>query len=201
MVDAPRDEAVQSFPPTASIDTCAIWNILSSKALTVAARGRCHFVLAEYVKYECLVKPRKKPAPQLQARLRQELAAGTHFSVHPLTVEDLRDLSANIGRVRKFHSGELAALALARKLGNGFVTDDRTARAVAENSIGISRVRTTPHLVGWLIFLGHLSDGDIPTIIADNAALNRQYGQLGEFIQACYIHAMGLKLRIVAEAT
>lgn len=196
MVDAPRDEAVQSFPATASIDTCAVWNILSSKALSAAARGRCHFILAEYVRYECLVKPRKKPDAQLQARLNEELAAGRHFSAHPLTIDDLRDLAASVGKVRRFHQGELAALALARKLGNGFLTDDRTARSVGENTIGHSRVRTTPHLVGWLIYLGHLSDGDIPTIIADNAALNTRYGQLGEYIQKCYEHAMGLKLRV-----
>ena len=201
MVDAPRDEAVQSFPSTAAIDTCTVWNILSSKALLVAARGRCHFILAEYVKYECLVKPRKKLDAQLQARLSEELAAGKYFSAHPLSIEDLRDLATSVGKVRCFHQGELATLALARKLGNGFLTDDKAARRVGENTIGISRVRTTPHLVGWLIYQGHLSDGDIPTIIADNAALNTHYGQLGEYIQKCYKHAMGLRLRERIHAT
>ena len=50
------------------------------------------------------------------------------------------------------------------------------------------------HMVGWLIYQDHLSDGDIPTIIADNATLNTHYGQLGEHIQKCYKHAMGLRL-------
>jgi len=197
MVDAPRDGAVQSFPPIAAIDTCAVWNILSSRTLTTAARGRCHFVLAEYVRYECLVKPWNSPeSAALRARLSDELASGKHFAVHSLAIDDLRELVANVGKLGRFHRGELAALALARKLYSGFLTDDRTARKVGENALGLDRVRTTPHLVGWLVYGGHLTDGDIPTIITDNAALNKRYGSLGDFIQMCYQHAMGLKLRV-----
>jgi hypothetical protein len=196
MVDAPPDNVVLSFPAIVAIDTCAVWNILSSKTLSVAARGRCHFMLAEYVRYECLVKPRKTPNDQLQDRLREELISERYFSAIPLTIEDLRDLAVTVGKVRRFHHGEFAALALARKLGNGFLTDDLAARRVGESTIGLMRVRTTPHLVGWLVYQGHLTDGDIPTIIADNEALNTRYGQLGKHIRKCYEHAMGLKLRV-----
>ncbi|MDZ5650379.1 hypothetical protein [Nitrospirillum sp. BR 11828] len=195
MVDAPRDEAVQSFPSIAAIDTCAVWNILSSRTLTTAAKGRCHFILAEYVRYECLVKPWKSPErADLRKKLSDELASEKHFTVHSLAIDDLRELAANVSKLGRFHRGELAALALARKLSSGFLTDDRTARKVGENTLGLGRVRTTPHLVGWLVYQGHLMDGDISTIIADNAVLNKRYGALGDFIQVCYEHAMGLRL-------
>ncbi|SDF03493.1 hypothetical protein [Rhodospira trueperi] len=197
MVDAPRDEAVQSFPTIAAIDTCAVWNILCSQTLTAAVRGRCHFILAEYIRYECLLKRWKSPeSAALRTRLSGELASGKHFTVHSLEIDDLRELAANVGALGRFDYGELAALALARKLQSGFLTDDRAARRIGESTIGANRVRTTPHLVGWLVYDGHLTDGDIPTIIADNASLNKRYGSLGEFIQVCYEHAMGLKLRL-----
>ncbi len=198
MVDAPRDEAVLSFPAVVAIDTCAVWNILSSRTLTVAAKGQNrHFLLAEYVRYECLVKPRKpsESGRSLRTKLREELALGRHFSAFSLAVDDLRELVASVGPIRRFHNGELAALALATKLGNGFLTDDRAARTLGENLLGASRVRTTPHLVGWLVYCRQLTDGDIPTIIADNAAFRGENGRLGGFIQKCYEHAMGLRLR------
>jgi hypothetical protein len=45
---------------------------------------------------------------------------------------------------------------------------------VAENLIGISYVRTTPHLVGWLVYERQLTDGDIPAIISDNKAFRNR---------------------------
>lgn len=201
MVDAPRDGALQAFPRTVAIDTCSVWNILSSKTLTLAARQSCHFVLAEYVRYECLVKvwnvSSKSPADRtaLQAKLSEALAAGKHFSVQPLSVDDLRGLVADVQTVRRFDRGELAALALARKLYSGFMTDDRIARRVGEEALGLDRVRTTPHLVGHLVYVGQLSDGDIQAVIKDNVALNTRYGNLEEYIKKCYEHAMGLRLR------
>lgn len=199
MVDAPRDDDVRTFPPVSAIDTCSVWNILCSPTLSAAVSGRGrHFVLAEYVRYECLGKPRKNSTEADSAlcdKLKVELANSRQFSVHPLSVDDLRDLVASVGSPRRFHQGEVAALALARKLGNGFLTDDRAAQKVGESALGESRVRTTPHLVGWLVYDGQLADGDIPTIVADNKAYRTRRGFLGPFIQKCYEHAMGLRLR------
>ena len=199
MVSAPKDEVIQSFPAMSAIDTCAVWNILCSRTLSLATKsGNRHFILTEYVRYECLVKPRKNTSiieTSLQDRLREELKTNTHFSTYPLTVEDLQDLARCIGAPQRFDRGELAALALAYKLRNGFITDDRAARAVGQSTIGESHVRTTPHLVGWLVYTGQLSDGDIPEIITDNENYRKGYGALGAFIQACYKHAMGLRLR------
>lgn len=196
MVDAPRNEAVQSFPPVNAIDTCAVWNILSSKILTAAVKGRAKFVLAEYVRYECLTKFRKNPEADadLRERLSRELASGEHFRTQKLEVGDLQELVASVGSVSRFHRGELAALALARRHGKGFMTDDRIARKIGEDVLGTDRVRTTPHLVGWLSYGGFLTDGDIPVIIADNHAFRGEYGKLGPFIYKCYEHAMGLRL-------
>jgi hypothetical protein len=199
MVNPPRDDFLLTFPTISTIDACAVWNILCSHTLTIAAKCRNrHFILAEYVRYECLVKPRKKPTNidmELQAKLQNELASNRHFSSYALKVEDLRDVVSTIGSVRRFHQGELAALALARKLQHSLVTDDHVARGVAENLLGTSCVRTTPHLVGWLVYEAQLTDGDIPTIIADNKTFRNNKGFLGDFIQACYEHAMGLRLR------
>jgi predicted nucleic acid-binding protein len=199
MINPPRDESLLSFPAISTIDACAVWNILCSRTLTSAAKCRHrHFILTDYVRYECLIKPRKKPTDidiELQAKLESELATNLHFSSHSLKVEDLRDVVSNVGVVRRFHRGELAALALARKLNHCFVTDDYAARSVAENSLGTFKVRTTPHLVGWLVYERQLTDGDIPRIIADNKAFRNSKGHLGDFIQACYEHAMMLRLR------
>lgn len=199
MVSPPDDDAVRTFPMMSAIDTCSVWNILCSQKLAQAAKsGKRHFILAEYVLYECLTKPRKGNSTfekDLQQRLRKELEDSSHFSSHNLTVEDLQTVSRHIGALRRFDRGELAALAVAHKLRNGFITDDRTARMVGESTIGKPSVRTTPHLVGWLVYSGQLSDSDIPTIIADNENFRNRYGSLGKYIQACYEHAMGLRLR------
>ncbi|KAA0593968.1 hypothetical protein J2848_004134 [Azospirillum lipoferum] len=199
MVDAPRDDALRVFPAVSAIDTCAVWNILSSRTLSAAiSRKGCHFVLAEYVRYECLGKPRTnltEADAALCEKLKTEITSSKQFSVHPLGVDDLRDLVATVGSPKRFHHGEVAALALSRKLGNGFLTDDYAARKVGENTLGQDRVRSTPLLVGWLVYDGQLTDGDIPVIVADNKAYRNKRGFLGSFIQKCYEHAMGLRLR------
>lgn len=199
MVDAPKDEVIRDFPSTLAIDTCAVWNILCCRSLTIAAKNRNHhFVLADYVRYECLVKWRKNTTAieaEMQSQLRDELATKRNFSVHNVEIADLLELVAVVGSPRRFDKGEFAALALARKLRNGFLTDDRAARKVGEHAIGTSMVRTTPHLVGWLIYKGQLTDGDIPQIINDNIKFRGSNGHLGAFIKKSYEHAMGLRLR------
>ncbi|MDK9721980.1 MAG: hypothetical protein OEL53_12440 [Rhodospirillales bacterium] len=197
MVNPPPDEMISSFPFVLSIDTCSVWNVLCSKTLHIAARikGR-HFVLAEYVRYECLVKPSSRTDLQeLRTRLQNELGSKGCFSVQPLTVDDLVALSRTPKAVRRLHHGELAAIALAQKLQNGFLTDDQNARQNAAGALGNSRVRTTSHLVGWLVYEGQLSDGDIPTIINEHKAFEQEKAHLEPYIQSCYEHAMGLRLR------
>ncbi|NIZ01197.1 hypothetical protein [Thalassospira lucentensis] len=197
MSNAPRDQAILEFPAVASADTCAVWNILSSRTLSSAIKGRCHLTLAKFVLYECLDKPRKKPSEDLHLReqLRKEITSGKHFSLHELEIEDIQHLVADVGDIRRFDKGELAALALARKYRSGFITDDRVAKKVGERIVGNLCVRTTPHLVGWLVYCGHLTDGDVKTIISDNDNYRNTQGRIGIYIQQCYEHAMGLRIR------
>ncbi len=199
MVDAPPDEAIQTFPQILVTDTCAVWNVLCSRTLTNAARGKQrYFVLADYVRYECLFKPRRTASNMekgLQGQLRDQLADSRCFSVYQLEIEDLLELVRVVDSPRRFDKGELAALALAMKLRKGFLTDDRAAKKIGEKVIGANFVRTTPHLVGWLVFVGQLSDGDIPGIIRDNKAFRGEKAHLGDFFEKCYEHALGLLLR------
>jgi predicted nucleic acid-binding protein len=199
MIDPPRDEVIRTFPMEAATDTCSVWNILCSRVLTSAAKSKGHqFILSDYVRYECLVKVRRRPTDldrDLQMRLRNELATSRNFSVQMLGVDDLRLLAADAQILKKLDRGELAALALAQKLYKGFITDERAARRVAESVLGLSRVRTVPHLVGWLVYCRHLTDADIAQIIADNTSARNDRGRIGEFIQKCFEHALGLLLR------
>jgi hypothetical protein len=84
---------VSSFRIVAVTDTCAVWNILSARALhraTIAAR--CCFSLTDFVLYECLLKPRKMMTNadrELQRRLRAARDAG-QFKSYALDVEDLQ---------------------------------------------------------------------------------------------------------------
>jgi predicted nucleic acid-binding protein len=205
MVEPPRDEAVRHFPIEAITDTCSVWNILCSRVLTSAAKSKGHqFILTDYIHYECLVKKRKRPSDldqDLQKRLRSELTTSQNFSVQTLGVDDLLFLAAYPGVLKQLDRGELSALALAQKLRKGFLTDERAARKAAESVLGLAQVRTVPHLVGWLVYGGHLTDSDIPQIIADNTAARNDKGRIGKFIQKCFEHALGMRLRdqIVAQ--
>ncbi len=50
----------RSFCNLVAVDTCAVWNILSAKKLSLAAfSSGVHFVITPMVNYECLYKPRK----------------------------------------------------------------------------------------------------------------------------------------------
>ena len=46
-------------------DTCAVWNVLSSKNLYQASiASGCNFCCTAFVEYECLIRPRKKTRPE-----------------------------------------------------------------------------------------------------------------------------------------
>jgi len=199
MANPPRDRSITSFPTTLSIDTCTVWNVLCSNEVVAAAKSQQRvFVLADFVRYECLVKQRKSvTAAQTVAQkiLSNELKANKYFCGQTLEVGDLIALVTAVGSAKRFHKGEFAALALAHKYHCGFMTDDTGARRVGENVLGEMVVRTMPHLVGWLVYVQQLSDGDIPKIIDAHDEIEDGRGHLGEFIQACYEHAMMLRLK------
>lgn len=157
------------------IDTCAIWNILSSKLLyTTANNAECLFCCTYFVYYECLYKPRKNPKQaeiELQNRFRQEYENGK-FKYYHLTIEDLQDVEVLQVRKKK-DKGELASIAFAKKTRQAFITDDRGARIEAAKSMDSKMVQTTPHLLAWLIFINYLSDRDLQSIIGEHKQSDR----------------------------
>ncbi|MBD6616002.1 hypothetical protein FNW02_09210 [Komarekiella sp. 'clone 1'] len=157
------------------IDTCAIWNILSSQLLyTTANNAGCLFCCTYFVYYECLYKPRKNQKQaeiELQNRFRHEYKNGTIKYYH-LTIEDLQDVEVIQVRKKK-DKGELASIVFAKKTRQAFLTDDTRARKLAAQSMNSKMVQTTPHLLAWLIFINYLSDSDLQPIIGEHKKSDR----------------------------
>lgn len=148
------------------VDTCAVWNVLSSLRLYGAAReAGCHFCVTAFVQYECLIKRRsaiKESDKSLMDRLRKEQRAGA-FRMDTSTIDDLQRL-AELEQRKKLGKGELSSIAFAMKIGQAVMTDDQKARKLAEE-VRHPLVQTTPHLYAWLIFTARLSEADKGSII------------------------------------
>ena len=161
---------VSAFALVNAIDTCSIWNMLSSPRLLSAALAKgCGFVVAGYVRYEAIEKQRTNPSQAdliMQQNLKGRLENKKGFASEPISLSDLTAV-ANIPEVRRLGRGEIAALALARKLRSAILTDDQRARWLASKA-GVDRAQTTPHLLGWLLYEGALSDGDVGDIIIEH---------------------------------
>ena len=188
---------VRSFNPGNSIDTCAIWNLLSSARLTAAARNRqCWFAVAGYVRFEALDKPRSSLTPgedAMRGELRNRLSRGQEFREVQLSVADLAAV-AHLPASRRLGRGEVAAAALALKIRCALMTDDQKARRQL-SSLGITHIQTTPHLLGWLSYHGEITDGDIPTIIAQHEErISHAPSRLTKFFKATWRHACALLL-------
>ena len=56
-------------------------------------------------------------------------------------------------------------------------------------------------MVGWLVLVQALNDYEVNAIIADNKVLRDDGGHIGKYIQACYHHALILKLRDMTTKT
>ncbi len=175
------------------IDTCAIWNVLSSKRLTSAAKAaRCHFSATRFVYYEALHKRRKAPVKEdieLQNHLRKERAAG-FFGDCSLDIGDLQEVDILERRMR-VGKGELSSIAFAKKAGLAFMTDDQKARKLGSGIVGSSRVQTTPHMLGWLFFIGQLSDSDKSVVIDQH---ERYGGPLRPYFETMYNEALRCRL-------
>lgn len=188
---------VDQIVRTAVVDTCAVWNVLSSALLHRQCRSQnFHFALTSFGLYECLHKPRKKENradEQLCQRLRAARDRG-EFPEHSLSVEDLQEVALLENR-RRLGMGELAGIAFAKRVGLGFQTDDMRARKLAASVLDEGSIQTTPHVLGWLFFMGHLVDGDLPTIIAEHESLNRP---LKPYFEQMYQEAM--RCRLMARA-
>lgn len=188
---------VGTFAQTNAIDTCAIWNVLSSGRLVSAAlaKKRC-FVVADYVRYEALERPRTNPEPcelELQNKFRDRIQKDRGFYGQSVSLGDLQAI-ANMPAVNRLGQGEIAALALARRMRIGFMTDDQKARLGADEA-DVGPAHTTPHLLGWLVYDGALGDTDVGIVIAEHeASVPKKNGQLTRYFQAAYEEACSRRL-------
>ena len=160
-------------------DTCSVWNVLSSLRLHGAAKeARCEFCITNFVRYECLTKPRKTNTSaevELVRRLTKEQSRGG-FAVHSCDIGDLQAIRLLESR-KRLGKGELSSIAFAMKTGQAVITDDKKAKKLAEDS-GHALTQTTPHLFAWLIFKGRLSDSDRTTIIDQHKVMGRPLAPL-----------------------
>lgn len=178
------------------IDTCSVWNLLSSKTLCRAALSAgCVFSCTGFVFYECLVKPRKKVSAEeaeLQGRLREERRRG-HFKDYHLELEDLLEVEF-LEKRKRLGKGELSSMAFAKRTRQAFLTDDQGARKLAVGVLDSAMVQTTPHLFGWLFYTGSLLDPDKHAIILEHEQLEKRM-PLTRFFEEIYLSALEYRLR------
>jgi hypothetical protein len=176
------------------IDTCSVWNLLSSKVLYQAARSaRCNFCCTGFVIYECLFKPRKdqQSKKELQERLIKEQNNG-NFKSHHISIEDLQEIDI-LERRKHLSKGELSSIVFAKRTCQAFLTDDQGARILAANVIDCTLVQTTPHLFGWLYYTGFLGDSDKDIIINEHEKFEGR--PLSKYFNDAYMKALAVKLR------
>ena len=171
-------------------DTCAIWNILSSRNLHRAARqAGVTFCCTRFVAYECLFKPRKTSKVsdnELRGRL-QKAQVEADFMECQLDVADLQTVGL-LERRNRLGKGELSSIALAMKTNQAFMTDDQKARKLGKEVIGNDKVQTTPHLLGWLFFEGKLLDVDKEDIVAEHKRLGEfSSSTMRKFIEKLFV--------------
>lgn len=110
-----------------------------------------------------------------------------------MTLDDLQAV-ATLPEVRKLGRGEVAALALARKLRSAILTEDRGARRAAPH-VGVETAHTTPQLLGWLLYEGELTDGDMSVVISEHEArIAANRGRLTVYLRRIYVEACRCRL-------
>lgn len=148
------------------VDTCAVWNVLSSVRLYSAAKeAGGEFCMTGFVTYEALVKRRgirKATDEELMRRLQRAQGDGA-FRTHATTIDDLQRV-AQLEQRKRLGKGELSTIAFAMKINQAVMTDDQKARRLAQD-VGHPLVQTTPHLFAWLIFKQRLVDADKDLVI------------------------------------
>ena len=171
------------------LDTCAVWNLVSSARLHEAARaGGVSACITGFVHYECLVKARTRVLAEdeeLMARMRAALAAN-QITVHGLDLEDLQEVEALRSR-KALGRGELSCIVFAKKVNIAVMSDDRKAtklaRAILEQP---SRSSTTPRLLGWLLYRGFLDTGEVDLVVRQHKEVRRplenHYRRIAEIV-------------------
>jgi hypothetical protein len=174
-------------------DTCAIWNILSSKVLYSASiAAHCIFSCTAFVYYECLHKQRTNISfeeVELQRRLQQEMNNGQFKTFH-IDLDDLNDIEV-LEKRRNLSKGELSSMVFAIRTQQALITDDQGARKLASHCMSTDRVQTTPHLFGWLIYSGILGDSDKDDVIKEHMRFARP---LQKYFNQIYLKALEYRL-------
>lgn len=174
------------------VDTCAIWNIISTQLLrTTAYSIGCSFCCTDFVYYECLYKPRTEVKPEdiaLQNILRQEMLNGQFKNYH-LEIEDLQEIEV-LQKRKNLGKGEVSSIVFAKKTYQAVLTDDYNARNLAEEVLTHQMVQTTAHLLGWLFFERFLIDSDLSLIIKQHKQYNRK---LEEYFRVMYHRALDFR--------
>jgi predicted nucleic acid-binding protein len=171
-------------------DTCAVWNVLSSTLLFhTADSANCVFSCTAYVAYECLVKPRKSSNSKDEELIKQLKNEQTKnkFQVYHLEIEDLLEVEI-LAKRKNLGKGELSSIAFAKRTNQAFLTDDQGARKLASQVMEISRVQTTPHLLGWLFYIRRISDIDKDSIVSQHEYFNRPLKKYFEEIYSQVLH-------------
>ena len=188
-----------AFIPYNVVDSCSIWNILSSIILyraAVSETAGCSFCCTNFVHYECLIKPRTKlteQEQQLKERLINEKSKGKQFVDYHSSIEDLQDIEV-LEKRQNLGKGELSSIVFSRKTGQPFLTDDKGARKLAESILN-NQVQTTPHLFGWLFYKNILADSDKDLIINEHSTFRTTTrGNLSQFFETMYERALEFQL-------
>ncbi|RKL64858.1 hypothetical protein CR203_24020 [Salipaludibacillus neizhouensis] len=175
------------------IDTCSIWNLLSSdKLYSAALNSGCSFTCTRFVTYECLHKKRKLISSEdleLQERLVKEQKKGRFEEFH-ITIEDLQDVEI-LQNSHCISKGELSSIAFAKRINQAFLTDDQEARQLASKFMQNELVQTIPHLFGWFFYKGQFSDSDKELIITQHEKLKRT---LSKHFEKAYLLALEKRL-------
>jgi hypothetical protein len=180
---------VSAFHKSNVIDSCSLWNVLSSELLyRTALAAACSFCCTSFVEYECLHKRRaeeSEPDNAIKRRFVAERDAGM-VPVHSLEIADLQDVAVLRNR-RRLSMGELSSIVFAYKTNQAVLTDDQKARKLANTILPRARVQTTPHLVGWLCFTGSLGGEHLQTVLTDHQKHNRP---LSSYFEAAFCFAV-----------
>jgi len=176
------------------IDTCSIWNMLSSSILYDAVKRReCNFTCTQFVIYECLYKKRNQTYDhdkELMKRLKDELKNNA-IAQYQISIEDLQNVEILENRM-KLSKGELSSIVFAKKTRQAFLTDDQAARKLAYHIIiDNSMVQTIPHLLGWIVYLGEINDMSFEKIVSEHKSFNRP---LEKYFREVFYKALELRL-------
>jgi predicted nucleic acid-binding protein len=152
------------------IDTCAIWNLLSSTTFYGTSRAAgCTYVCTQFVVYECLYKHRlarpSKQDEELRERFRKEHDSGIIPS-HKISIQDLQAIEI-LSKRKRIGKGELSAIVFALRTRQAFLSDDNGAIKLALTELDLNLVQSTSLLFGWLFFNGQLMDHQKEQIILE----------------------------------